>query len=295
VTDEVLAVPAEFTVVTPAGGRAVDQRLQRQRGTTNQEKEMGAMSNIMDHRIVSHQEWIAERTALLAQEKEFNRLRDELSARRRDLPWERVTKKYVFDGPHGAETLEQLFDGRSQLVVYHAMFDPKTVTAKTPYTKDAPCASCSFWMDNIERVVVHLAQRDVTLIAASRAPVEKLDVYRKRMGWTFKWVSVGDGDFNRDYGVTLTAEEIANGHGEYNYASTRTPIAELPGISVFYKDATAGHVYHTYSTYARGIDMLNVAYHYLDIVPKGRDEEGVGSRWIRRRDEYTDAISAACH
>ena len=256
---------------------------------------IGAMSNITDHRIVSRDEWIAERKTLLAKEKEFNRLRDELSAKRRDLPWERVTKKYVFDGPHGAETLEQLFDGRSQLVVYHAMFDPKTVTTKTPYTKDAPCSSCSFWMDNFERVVVHLAHRDVTLIAASRAPVEKLEAYRKRMGWTFKWVSVGDGDFNREYRVTLTAEEIANGQGEYNYARTGIPIAELPGISVFYKDAAAQQVFHTYSTYARGIDMLNVAYHYLDIVPKGRDEEGGGSRWIRRRDEYADAKATSCH
>ena len=254
------------------------------------------MSHITDHRIVSHEEWIAERKALLAKEKEFTRLRDELSARRRDLPWERVTKKYVFDSPGGAETLEQLFEGRSQLVVYHAMFDPKTATDKTSYTKDAPCQVCSFWMDNFERVVIHLAHRNVTLIAASRAPVEKLEAYRKRMGWTFKWVSVGDGDFNRDYGVTLTAEEIANGQGEYNYARTAIPVAELPGISVFYKDA-AGQVFHTYSTYARGLDMLNVAYHYLDIVPKGRDEEGPARRggWVRRRDEYDDATSAACH
>jgi predicted dithiol-disulfide oxidoreductase (DUF899 family) len=253
------------------------------------------MSNITDHRIASHDEWIAERKALLTKEKEFNRLRDELSARRRDLPWERVTKKYVFEGPGGAETLEQLFGGRSQLVVYQAMFDPMTVTARTPYTKDAPCSMCSFWMDNFERVVIHLAHRDVTLIAASRASVEKLEAYRKRMGWTFKWVSVGDGDFSRDYGVTLTAEEIANGQGEYNYARATIPIAELPGISVFYKDAAA-QVFHTYSTYARGLDMLNVAYHYLDIVPKGRDEQGMrGGAWVRRRDEYTDATSAACH
>jgi predicted dithiol-disulfide oxidoreductase (DUF899 family) len=253
------------------------------------------MSNITDHRIVLHEEWIAERKALLAKEKEFNRLRDELSARRRDLPWERVTKKYVFECSRGAETLEQLFDGRSQLVVYHAMFDPKTVTDRTPYTKDAACPACSFWMDNFERVVVHQAHRDVTLIAASRAPVEKLEAYKKRMGWTFKWVSVGDGDFNRDYGVTRTAEEIANGQGEYNYAPAGIPIAELPGISVLYKDA-AGQTFHTYSTYARGLDMLNVGYHYLDIVPKGRDEEGMrGGAWIRRRDEYAEATARSCH
>jgi predicted dithiol-disulfide oxidoreductase (DUF899 family) len=254
------------------------------------------MSNITDHRVVSHGEWLAERKALLAKEKEFNRLRDELSAQRRDLPWERVTKKYVFDGPRGAETLEQLFDGRSQLVVYHAMFDPKTATPKTPYTEDAACSACSFWMDSFERVVVHLAHRDVTLIAASRAPLEKLETYRKRMGWTFKWVSVGDGEFNRDYGVTRTADEIANGQGEYNYAPAGIPIAELPGISVFYKDVAGEQVFHTYSTYARGLDMLNVGYHYLDIVPKGRDEEPKrGARWLRRRDEYDDAKAASCH
>jgi predicted dithiol-disulfide oxidoreductase (DUF899 family) len=150
-------------------------------------------------------------------------------------------------------------------------------------------------MDNFERVVVHLAHRDVTLIAASRAPVEKLEAYRKRMGWTLKWVSVGDGDFNRDYGVTLTPEEIANGQGEYNYAPTRMPIAELPGISVFYQDSDR-QVFHTYSTYARGLDMLNLGYHYLDIVPKGRDEEPRrGASWVRRRDEYDDAKPASCH
>jgi predicted dithiol-disulfide oxidoreductase (DUF899 family) len=261
------------------------------------------MSNITNHPIVAHEEWIAERKTLLAKEKEFNRLRDELCAQRRDLPSERVTKTYVFDGPGGAETLEQLFDGRSQLVVYHAMFDPNTVTPRTSYTKDAPCPAYSFWMDNIERVVVHLAYRDVTLIAASRAPVEKLEAYKTRMGWTFKWVSVGDGDFNRDYGVTLTAEEIANGQGPYNYARTGIPIAELAGISVFYNDASAQQVFHTYSTYARGLDMLNVGYHYLDIVPKGRDEEPrrrgpewqPRRSWVRRRDEYADATAPSCH
>jgi predicted dithiol-disulfide oxidoreductase (DUF899 family) len=138
-------------------------------------------------------------------------------------------------------------------------------------------------MDNFERVVVHLAHRDVTLIAASRAPVEKLEAYKKRMGWTFKWVSVGDGDFNRDFRVTLTAEEIANGQGEYNYARAGIPIAELPGISVFYKDPAAGHVCHTYSTYARGLDALWGAYQWLDRGPLGRNEAGI---WWRRRDEY---------
>jgi predicted dithiol-disulfide oxidoreductase (DUF899 family) len=253
------------------------------------------MSNLTNHRTVSHEDWIAERKALLAKEKEFTRLRDELSARRRDLPWERVTKTYVFEGPRGAETLEQLFDGRSQLVIYHAMFDPKTASPRTPYTKDAPCPMCSFWLDNLERIALHVAQRDVTLIATSRAPLEKLEAYKKRMGWTLTWVSSGDGDFNRDYRVSLTAEEIASGQGEYNYAPAAIPIPELPGVSVFYRDG-GGQVFHTYSTYGRGIDMLNLAYHYLDIVPKGRDEGSRGGmEWVRRRDEYVDTKAGCCH
>jgi predicted dithiol-disulfide oxidoreductase (DUF899 family) len=251
----------------------------------------------MEPRVVSHDEWMAERKAFLAKEKEFTRLRDELSAQRRALPWERVTKKYVFEGPDGAETLEQLFDGRSQLVVYHAMFDPKTATARTPYTADAPCKICSFWMDNFDGIVTHLKHRDVTLIASSRAPVEKLAAYRRRMGWKFKWVSVGDGDFNRDYGVSLTEEEVAARRGHYNYEiGKHPPVRELPGASVFYRDPS-GQVFHTYSTYARGLDILNVAYHYLDIVPKGRDEAGTRGAmgWVHRRDEYGASEPGACH
>lgn len=255
------------------------------------------MSKLTNHKIASHEEWIAERKKLLAKEKEFNRLRDELSAQRRDLAWERVTKKYSFDTARGTETLDQLFDGRSQLVIYHAMWDPKTVTEKTPYTKDAPCSACSFWMDNIEQMAVHLAHNDVTLIASSRAPLEKLEAYKKRMNWTLTWVSSGDGDFNHDYGVTLTADEIATGTGTYNYAPASIPIAELPGISVFYKEPSEGQVFHTYSTYSRGVDMLNVGYHYLDLVPKGRSEEDTDNRpkWLRRRDEYADLKVQPCH
>jgi predicted dithiol-disulfide oxidoreductase (DUF899 family) len=247
--------------------------------------------------IVSHEEWIAARKAFLKKEKEFTQMRDELNAQRRALPWERVTKNYVFDGPHGTETLEQLFDGRSQLVFYHAMFDPQTASPRTPYTKDAPCKMCSFWMDNFDRIVTHLQHRDVTMVASSRAPVEKLEAYKQRMGWTFKWVSVGDGDFNHDYGVSLTQEEIASKSGEYNYVKgAGFGIPELPGVSVFYKDA-GGQVFHTYSSYSRGLDMLNVAYHYLDIVPKGRDEEGMrgGMGWVQRRDEYAGSKAGACH
>jgi predicted dithiol-disulfide oxidoreductase (DUF899 family) len=241
------------------------------------------MSNVTDHRIVSHEEWIANRKALLVKEKEFNRLRDDLSAQRRDLPWERVTKQYAFDGPGGAETLEQLFDGRSQLVVYHAMFDPKTATDKTPYTTDAACKACSFWMDNFERVVVHLAHRDVTLIAASRAPVEKLEAYKKRMGWTVRWVSSLNNDFNFDYGVSFQPDEKAK---KYNL-DTATPYGqENPGLSAF-RMGDDGAVYRTYSTYARGLDVLNGTYHLLDMTSKGRDEDPKHPMaWVKRHDRY---------
>jgi predicted dithiol-disulfide oxidoreductase (DUF899 family) len=246
------------------------------------------LSAVRDHRVVSHEEWIAERKALLAKEKELTRLRDEISERRRALPWEPVTKKYLFDVPGGKETLEQLFEGRSQLVIYHAMFDPKNATDRTPWTADAACPLCTFWIDNFNGITPHLNQRDVTLIAASRAPVEKLASYKKRMGWTIKWVSTGEGDFNNDYGVSFTRDEVATKSGNYNYTvGGGFGLTELPGISVFYKDSS-GRIFHTYSTYSRGLDTLNVAYHYLDLVPKGRDEgEGNGVRWVRRRDEYT--------
>jgi predicted dithiol-disulfide oxidoreductase (DUF899 family) len=256
-------------------------------------KNDGAIA-VKDHRVVSHEEWLAERKAFLMKEKEFTRLRDELNDQRRALPWERVTKKYVFDGPAGKEALEDLFDGRSQLVVYHAMFNPRTAGAKTSWTEDAACFGCSFWADNFDGIVVHLNQRDVTLIAASRAPVDKITAFQKRMGWTFKWFSSGDGDFNFDYGVSFTEEQIAQKTASYNFAPRTTSLLELPGVSVFYKDPS-GEVFHTYSTYARGLDMLNVAYHYLDIVPKGRDEGDRGPYWVKRHDEYATPKEGACH
>jgi predicted dithiol-disulfide oxidoreductase (DUF899 family) len=243
---------------------------------------------VKDHRVVSHEEWLAERKALLLQEKEFTHLRDQLNEQRRTLPWERVMKKYVFDGPKGKEALEELFDGRSQLVIYHAMWNPKTATAQTSWTEDAACPGCSFWADNFNGIIVHLNQRDVTLIAASRAPFAKIAAYQKRMGWTFKWVSSGDGDFNFDYGVSFTDEEMAKGRAQYNFTVQNPALSEREGVSVFYKDPS-GQVFHTYSTYARGLDLLNVAYNYLDIVPKGRDEGDRGLYWVRRHDEYADS------
>jgi predicted dithiol-disulfide oxidoreductase (DUF899 family) len=230
-----------------------------------------------NHRIVSQEEWLAARKDLLREEKEFTRSRDRLSQRRRDLPWVRVDKHYAFEGPKGKETLPQLFDGRSQLLVYHFMFGPDW---------EAPCKSCSFWADNFERNVVHLAHRDVTLIAVSRAPLERIEAFKRRMGWTFKWVSSAGSDFNHDYQVSFTPDEVAKGEGYYNYAMRKNTMTELPGISVFCKGAD-GAVFHTYSCYARGLDMMNAAYHYLDLVPKGRDETGPHAMaWVRYRDSY---------
>lgn len=226
------------------------------------------------HAVVSRAEWTEARKTLLAKEKELTHLRDEVSRARRELPWVRVEKNYVFDGPKGEETLAQLFEGRSQLVVYHFMFDPSW--------KDG-CKSCSWWADNFERNVLHLAHRDVTLIAVSRAPLEKLTAYAKRFGWTFKWVSSGRSDFNFDYDVSFDPSRSPQ---TYNYRPKTSAMTELPGISVFHRDES-GAVFHTHSTYSRGLDMMNAGYHFLDLVPKGRDEAEVGNMgWLRRRDEY---------
>lgn len=236
------------------------------------------MRNLDNHRIVSKDEWLAARSALLKKEKEFTLLRDKLGQQQRDMPWVLVDKEYLFDGPNGKQTLSDLFDGRSQLIVYHFMYDPNW---------DAGCPSCSFWADNFNGIVVHLNQRDVTMIAVSKAPYSKIGEYKKRMGWNFKWVSSYDNDFNFDYHVSFTPQELSEKKAFYNYSLQDTHSPEREGVSVFYKD-TAGHVFHTYSAYARGIDVLNVAYHYLDLVPKGRDEEGheFSQFWVRRHDEY---------
>lgn len=243
------------------------------------------MSNVIDHNIVSHEEWLAARKQLLADEKEFTRLRDRLSQRRRDLSWEAVDKEYIFEGPNGRSTLAELFDRRSQLVVYHAMFNPDTAGPNTSWTIDAACPFCSFWMDNFNDIVVHLNHRDTTMVAVSRAPYPAIAAYRKRMGWGFPWLSSAGSDFNFDYRVSFTEDELAAGQVDYNYRLTPFSMSEAPGISVFFKDGE-GRIFHTYSTYARGLDMLNVAYHYLDLVPKGRDEGDSGPYWIRRHDEY---------
>jgi predicted dithiol-disulfide oxidoreductase (DUF899 family) len=230
-----------------------------------------------NHPVVTHDKWIAARKELLAEEKEFTRARDELSRKRRELPWEQVEKEYVFEGPDGPETLADLFDGRSQLIVYHFMFDPDW---------DEGCKSCSFWADNFDPVVVHLNARDATMVAISRAPLEKLGAYQERMGWSFKWLSSAGTDFNFDYGASFTPEQLVE--PLYNFGTLPPNIAEREGLSVFYR-SESGDVFHTYSAYARGIDMVNTAYHYLDLVPKGRDEEsgfGRPQEWVRRHDEY---------
>ena len=238
-------------------------------------------------KVVTHDEWLAVRKKHLAKEKEFTRLRDQLSKERRDLPSELVEKEYVFEGENGRQTLADIFQGRSQLVVYHAMFNPETAEQDTPWTTDAACFVCSFWMDNFNGITLHLNHRDITMAAVSRAPYPKLAAYKTRMGWQFPWYSSVGSDFNFDYRVSFTPEELNAGEVEYNYRRTRWSGSEAPGISVFLK--ADGEIYHTYSTYERGLDMLNVAYHYMDLVPKGRDEDGDGAgSWVRRRDEYPD-------
>jgi predicted dithiol-disulfide oxidoreductase (DUF899 family) len=232
--------------------------------------------DIKNHAVVSREDWLSARTELLAKEKEFTRLRDELSQRRRELPWVRVDKPYVFEGANRKETLADLFENRSQLIMYHFMFVPEW---------DSGCPHCSRWADNFNGVIVHLNQRDVTMIAVSRAPFSKLAAYKKRMGWSFKWVSSSDTDFNFDYHVSFTPEEVAKKQAFYNFTMQDPRVSDREGVSVFYKDPTRG-IFHTYSTYARGIDMMNVDYQYLDLVPKGRDEAGRGPFWVRRHDEY---------
>ena len=239
------------------------------------------------HRIVSRKEWIEARKAHLAHEKEFTRARDRLSEERRALPWVRVDKSYVFDGPGGKRTLADLFNARSQLVVQHFMFAPDW---------NEGCKSCSFWADQFDRMISHLAARDTTLVAISRAPLAKLDAFKARMGWTFDWFSSAATDFNYDYAVSFRPDEIKSGAKVYNFGTSDFGVEEAPGISVFYRDQ-AGSVFHTYSCFARGLDMMNAAYHYLDLTPLGRHEQGLSypMAWLRLRDQYEpSAATAAC-
>jgi predicted dithiol-disulfide oxidoreductase (DUF899 family) len=228
------------------------------------------------HKIVSGGEWLAARKALLAREKELTRLRDDLSRQRRELPWVKVEKAYVFDGPSGQETLWDLFAGRGQLIVDHFMFGADWQEG---------CPSCSFWADTYDGVVVHLEHRDASFVVVSKAPLEKLRTYQQRMGWGFKWVSSFNNDFNRDFHVSFTAEEQET--AVYNYKAGGFGASEAPGISVFAKDEE-GSIFHTYSCYARGLDPLNGAYQLMDLLPKGRDEGALPHpmAWVRRHDRY---------
>ena len=235
----------------------------------------------MQHKIVSQDEWLAARKALLAKEKEFSKARDQLSSARRDLPWVKVEKNYVFDTPQGKEKLADLFGGKGQLIVYHFMLGPGWVQG---------CPSCSFLADHFDGAVAHLAQRDVSLVVVSRAPLAEIQAYKKRMGWKFKWVSSYGSDFNRDFHVSFTPEEKARGKVEYNYTKTEFPSEEAPGLSAFARNER-GEVFHTYSSYARGLDILVGTYNFLDMAPKGRDEDALPSSmsWVRRHDEYEAA------
>jgi predicted dithiol-disulfide oxidoreductase (DUF899 family) len=235
---------------------------------------------IENHAVVSRDEWAEARKRHLVREKTLTRLRDELSAERRALPWERVDKEYRFQTASGERTLSELFGHGSQLVVYHFMFGQDWQDG---------CKGCSFWADNFNGIDVHLRHRDVTLIAISSAPLDKIEAFRRRMCWSFAWVSSAGSDFNHDYHVTFAPEELERGEIEYNYTHIRRSMTEAPGISVFIKDAS-GTIFHTYSCYARGLDMLNGAYHYLDLVPKGRDEANLThhSDWLRLHDRYED-------
>jgi predicted dithiol-disulfide oxidoreductase (DUF899 family) len=230
------------------------------------------------HKVVSRAEWLAARKAHLAQEKKFSKARDELARQRRELPWVKVEKQFVFDAPGGKESLSDLFAGRNQLIVYHFMFGPGW---------EQGCPSCSLLADHFDGAVVHLAQRDVTFLAVSRAPLPQIEAFKKRMGWKFKWVSSFENDFNRDYNVSFTKDEMDKGEVYYNYALTKFPSEEAPGASVFARDA-GGTIFHTYSTYGRGLDLLIGAYNYLDLVPKGRDEDALpwSMAWVRHHDRY---------
>ncbi len=227
--------------------------------------------------IVLEAEWLVARKDLLVREKEFTRLRDEISKHRRALPWVRIEKKYVFEGSDGNETLAELFAGRSQLIVYHFMLGPGW---------EEGCKSCSYLADHFDGANRHLPQRDVTLVAVSRAPLSEIKLYQKRMGWRFKWVSARGSDFNFDYHVSFTSDEEKANKAYYNYQMGEFMMDELPGLSVFYKDES-GNIFHTYSTYARGLDSLIGTYNLLDLVPKGRDENPESTMdWVRRHDEY---------
>ena len=228
------------------------------------------------HKVVDKNEWLIARKELLIEEKEFTRLRDKLSAKRRALPWVKIDKSYLFDGEAGQLTLADLFEDKSQLIIYHFMLGPDW---------DEGCPSCSFWADNFDGIDVHLAHQDIAFLAVSRASYEKLSAYKKRMGWSFKWMSSLNTDFNYDMNVSFSSDEKEANEISYNYRKQPYLMDELQGVSVFFKN-DKNEIFHTYSTYSRGIDILNGAYNFIDLSPKGRDEEDGIMHWLRRHDQY---------
>src|SRR5689334_3456034 len=236
-----------------------------------------------NHRVVSRDEWVAERKTLLAREKQLTRLGDQIARERRALPWVRIDKAYTFDTPVGRRALADLFDGRRQLLVQHFMFAPGW---------EQGCKSCSYMADHTDATTIHLAQRDVTFVAVSRAPLGEIERFRQRMGWKFPWVSSHGTGFNHDFHVSFTADEMASGKADYNFGS-EAPGEEMPGVSVFWKD-DAGEVFHTYSTYGRGVEVMMHTYRLLDLTPKGRDEEKLTytMEWVRHHDRYELAPAA---
>ncbi|WP_263365178.1 DUF899 domain-containing protein [Edaphobacter bradus] len=231
----------------------------------------------LGHKVVSRKEWLDARMAHLAKEKEFTRQRDQLLRARRELPWTKLEKGYVFEGPEGKTALADLFDGKSQLIVYHFMFGPDW---------EQGCPSCSMVADTVDATIVHVTQRDAAFAAVSRAPMEKIKAFKERMGWSFPWVSSFSSDFNQDFAVSFTAEQIAKGK-PYNFGTSGFPSEEAPGVSVFYKNE-AGEVFHTYSSYGRGLEGLLGVYALLDMAPKGRDEDALPypMAWVRHHDRY---------
>ncbi|MBO9648526.1 MAG: DUF899 domain-containing protein [Variovorax sp.] len=236
-----------------------------------------------NHAVVSRDRWIAERKALLAREKELTRMHDEIARERRALPWVRVEKRYVFDTPEGPRTLADLFEDRGQLIVQHFMLGPGW---------EQGCVGCSYMADHTDSMTVHLEHRDIAWVAISRAPLAEIERFQHRMGWKFNWVSSHGSTFNHDFGVSFTPEERQRGEVYYNYAMQSFPHEEAPGISVFFKDE-AGEVFHTYSTYGRGVEVMMGTYNMMDLTPKGRDEGDEDMGWVRHHDRYEPSPKAA--